>query len=95
MGYNANERINGETANEEKAALPEQSMADIMHETSALAEDALNIACRISGFLFPENSSTAERPEDIRCFRDELLKTRYQLHITVTKLAEIAVLLGA
>lgn len=80
---------------QERAALPEQTMADIMHETSALAEDALAIASRISGFLFPDANAVAERPEECICFRDELLKTRYELNITVKKLAEIAVLLGA
>lgn len=79
----------------EQVALPEQTIADIMHEASALAEDALQIASRISGFLFPNTNAVADRPEECSCFRDELLKTRYELHITVKKLVEIAHMLGA
>ena len=80
---------------QEQVALPEQTMADIVHETSALTEDALAISSRISGFLFPDANAVAERTEECSCFRDELLKTRYELHITVKKLCEIAHLLGA
>lgn len=79
---------------EAKSALPNQTVADIMHETSALADDVLNMVWRINGFLFPENPVCDERPEDPRCFRDELLKTRYELHITARKLAEMAGQLG-
>jgi hypothetical protein len=65
-----------------------------MHETCALADDVLNLVHRINGFLFPENPACDDRPEDPRCFRDELLKTRYELNITVRKLAEMAGQLG-
>ena len=81
-------------ADEVKNTLPNQTMADIMHETSALADDVLNMVYRINGFLFPENSVCDDRPEDPRCFRDELLKTRYELHIAVRKLAEMTGQLG-
>lgn len=78
----------------EQVALPEQTMADIMHETNQMAEDALSITNRLYGFLFPDNICSADRPEEPRCFRDELLRTRANLHTAVAKLAEIGALLG-
>lgn len=79
---------------EEGTILPNQTMADIMHETNQLAEDALSITTRIYGFLFPDNICSADRPEEPRCFRDELLRTRANLHTAVAKMAEISSLLG-
>lgn len=81
-------------AGEAKSALPDQTMADIMHETNQLAEDALNISNRLYGFLFPDKTCSTDRDEDPRCFRDELLRTRANLHTAVAKMAEIASLLG-
>lgn len=81
-------------AGEAKSALPNQTMADIMHETNQMAEDAMNIVNRMYGFLFPDNICSAERSEEPRCFRDELLRTRANLHTAVAKLAEIGTLLG-
>ena len=79
---------------QEQVALPEQTMADIMHETNQMAEDAMSITNRLYGFLFPDNICSAERSEEPRCFRDELLRTRANLHTAVAKLAEIGSLLG-
>ena len=75
-------------------ALPNQTMADIMHETNQMADDALAITNRLYGFLFPDNICSADRAEEPRCFRDELLRTRANLHTAVAKLAEIGALLG-
>lgn len=81
-------------AREANKALPSQTLADIMHDTNQMAEDALSITNRLYGFLFPDNASNAERPEEPRCFRDELLRTRANLNTAVGKLAEIGALLG-
>lgn len=81
-------------AHEAKAALPNQTLADIMHETNQMEEDALSITTRLYGFLFPDNICSADRPEEPRCFRDELLRTRANLHTAVAKMAEIAELMG-
>ena len=96
MNYptNINDCSNAGHAACSENALPNQTMADIMHETNQMAEDAMNIVNRMYGFLLPENICSADRAEEPKCFRDELLKTRANLHTAVAKLAEICALLG-
>lgn len=96
MNYptNINECSNAGHAACSENKLPDQTLSDIMHETSVLADDVLNMVHRIDVFLFHEDPAREACPEDPRCFRDELLKTRYELHITARKLAEMAVQLG-
>lgn len=96
MNYptNINDCSNAGHAACSESALPNQTVADIMHETNQMSEDALFTTNRLYGFLFPDNICSADRAEEPRCFRDELLRTRANLHTAVTKLAEICALLG-
>lgn len=96
MNYptNINDCSNAGHAACSENAQPNQTLADIMHETNQMAEDALSITNRMYGFLFPDNICSADRDEGPRCFRDELLRTRANLHTAVAKLVEIGSLLG-
>ena len=53
MNYptNINDCSNAGHAACSENALPNQTMADIMHETNQMAEDALSITNRLYGFL--------------------------------------------
>ena len=84
----------GRNACNEKKAMPDQALAEILHETCALADDVLNMTHIINNYLFCDCSTGADRPEESRCFRDELLKTRYELCAAVKELAEITTKLG-
>lgn len=86
------DRINDGTVTEAK--LPEPTMADIMRETSALVEQNHMLARRIRAFLTGVSEDQNESSNVTSCFREELLKARYDAFRTNEELGSLAVELG-
>lgn len=71
-------------------AMPVQTMCDIMQETSSMASDALVMIRKINSTLFGEKRENSEQIAVPGCFRDELLKTRYELSTICEELDRIS-----
>jgi hypothetical protein len=91
MGY-SNVPING--GQDTAVKLPEATMGEILKETSAMAADALAIARRISDFMIAGHVDDSEKSAEPRCFREEMLHTRYALFQLNNELASLASQLG-
>ena len=78
----------------EAPRLPEQSMADVMKEVSMLAEQNNLMIHRIRAFLTGGSESCNERTQEPKCFRDELLKARYETRCVNDELGSLAAELG-
>lgn len=71
-----------------------QTMAETAKEISAVAEQNSLLIHRICTFLIGQPESNNERMQEPRCFRDELLKARYETCCANEELARLAYELG-
>lgn len=74
--------------------VPEPPMAELMKEISLLAEQNNGLANRIRAFLTGCQEEGNERAKEPGCFREELLKARYETRRTNELLGMLAVELG-
>lgn len=74
--------------------MPEPPMADLMKEVSFLTEQNRQLAHRIRAFLTGVCEEQNERTQEPRCFKEELLKARYEAHCANEELGGLAVELG-
>lgn len=87
------------TANEENkceksAALPTQTMYEVLKEISIMAGDARATVRSINSFMMAESADDSEKTAEPRCFREELMKTRYDLFRLNNDLSNLASALG-
>jgi hypothetical protein len=75
-------------------AMPEPTMADIMKEVSFLSEQNHLLIHRIRAFLIGISEDENERAQEPRCFREELMKARYETTRANDELGRLAVELG-
>ena len=78
----------------EAVAMPEPSMADIMKEVSFLAEQNNLLIRRIRAFLTGTSENQNERSQEPRCFREELMKARYETNCVNEELGKLVIELG-
>ena len=77
-----------------EAMIRNQTMAETAKEISALAEQNSLLIRRIRSFLIGQPESKTERSQEPKCFRDELLKAKYETMCANEDLACLAVELG-
>lgn len=78
----------------EAKAAPDPTMADILREVSTAAADALDMTHRLSSFLLADTTEENERFQEPRCFKEELVKSRYDLFRLNNELGKLASSLG-
>lgn len=71
-----------------------QTMVETAKEISALAEQNSLLIHRICALLIGQPESKNERMQEPRCFRDELLKARYETFCANDELIRLASELG-
>ena len=76
------------------ATAPEPTMADLMKDLSFMSEQNNLLAHRIRGFLTGVAEEQNERIQEPRCFKEELLKARYETHCANDELGKLAIVLG-
>lgn len=96
MNYNRNIPCADSTCCDDNrnAIAREPSMADLMKEASVMASDALCAARRINAFMTGDLTEDCSNSQDTTCFRDELMKARYNLAQLNQELSKLSLSLG-
>ena len=85
---------NKEHERKKTAALPTQTMYEVLKDISVMAGDALTTVRSINSFVMAESADDSEKTDEPRCFREDLIQTRDYLFRLNNELSDLASVLG-
>lgn len=76
------------------AALPTQTIYEVLKDISVMAGDALTTVRNINSFMMAESADDSEKTDEPSCFREDLIQTRDYLFRLNNELSDLASVLG-